>query len=154
MKRSEIIRNNTEIDSEVNSEVYLPLTNAAKIAETTPGYLKILIHRGKLKGVKQGRNWFTTREWLNEYSKPTNKLPLPVVSTSLEIISEEKSQPFSFLKLSLVSGLIALFLIFSLAATFNIAPSRYQASLFTDWMFSLFMVSLVEPFSKPNRFRN
>src|SRR3989344_13006 len=46
---------------------YLPLAEAAQIKGVSQDYLRLLIFRKNLRGVKLGRNWFTTIEWLNEY---------------------------------------------------------------------------------------
>ncbi len=50
-----------------NQNDFLPLAEAAKIYGVAPDYLRFLIFKKKLRGVKFGRNWVTTRIWLDEY---------------------------------------------------------------------------------------
>jgi len=49
------------------AEEYITLKEAAKNCPYSPDYLKLRARQGKLKAVKMGRNWFTTREWLEVY---------------------------------------------------------------------------------------
>ena len=46
---------------------FVTLADAAKISGYAPGHLNLLCRKGILKGKKFGRNWQTTREWLNEF---------------------------------------------------------------------------------------
>ena len=48
---------------------YISLKEAAKYCPYSQDYLKLRARQGKLKAVKMGRNWFTTREWLEEYKR-------------------------------------------------------------------------------------
>ncbi|MDP3740803.1 MAG: hypothetical protein Q8R08_00570, partial [bacterium] len=78
----------------------IPLSNAANLVGSTPAYLNVLIHRGKLKAQKVGRNWFTTKEWLFEHfggkngvsgqeeSQVSRLLPL---STAAELVSSSSA---------------------------------------------------------------
>lgn len=50
-----------------NQNDFLPLAEAAKIYGVAPDYLRFLIFKKKLRGAKFGRNWVTTRVWLDEY---------------------------------------------------------------------------------------
>jgi hypothetical protein len=50
---------------------YISLKEAAGYSSYSPDYLKLRARQGKLKALKMGRNWFTTKEWLEEYK---NKL--------------------------------------------------------------------------------
>ncbi len=43
------------------------LARAAKITGYSQGHLNFLIRSKKLKGIKAGRNWVTSREWIEEY---------------------------------------------------------------------------------------
>jgi hypothetical protein len=49
------------------SENYISLKEAAKYCLYSSDYLKLRARQGKLKAVKMGRNWFTTKEWLETY---------------------------------------------------------------------------------------
>ena len=47
----------------------LSLAEAGAIANRNPGTLRLLCERGRLKGLKIGRNWLTTKAWLDQYLK-------------------------------------------------------------------------------------
>ncbi len=68
-------------------EQFLTLSEAAKEYGVTQDYLRFLIFKKKLRGTKFGRNWVTTRMWLDEYfatlkrnEKKTSDVELPVVA--------------------------------------------------------------------------
>jgi len=46
---------------------YIPLQEAIKLCNYSQEYLSLRARQGKLKAVKIGRNWVTTKEWLKEY---------------------------------------------------------------------------------------
>lgn len=46
---------------------YLTLSQAAEISGYTPEHLNLLCRKGVLKAKKIGRNWQTSREWLNDF---------------------------------------------------------------------------------------
>ncbi len=46
---------------------YITLTDAASRSVYSQEYLSLRARQGRLKAVKQGRNWVTTLNWLNEY---------------------------------------------------------------------------------------
>jgi hypothetical protein len=48
---------------------YISLSQAAKFCNYSQDYLNLRARQKKLKAVKLGRNWVTTREWLDEYSR-------------------------------------------------------------------------------------
>ncbi len=52
---------------------YISLGEAAKNCPYSADYLKLRARQGKLKAVKLGRNWFTTKEWLEEYKKTSKQ---------------------------------------------------------------------------------
>jgi hypothetical protein len=45
----------------------IPLRRLAEISSYSAGYISILVQRKKLKAKRVGRNFFTTKEWFNEY---------------------------------------------------------------------------------------
>lgn len=47
---------------------YISLVEATKYCKYSQEYLSLRARQGKLKAVKRGRNWFTTKQWLNEYT--------------------------------------------------------------------------------------
>jgi hypothetical protein len=46
---------------------YISLADAAEQSPYTQEYLSLRARQGKLRAVKQGRNWVTTQAWLDEY---------------------------------------------------------------------------------------
>ena len=46
---------------------YIPLQEATKYCNYSQEYLSLRARQGKLRSVKFGRNWVTTKEWLEEY---------------------------------------------------------------------------------------
>jgi hypothetical protein len=46
---------------------YISLKEAARFCDYSQEYLSLRARRGKLKAVKFGRNWMTSKEWLDEY---------------------------------------------------------------------------------------
>ena len=46
---------------------YILLSEAAKECRYSQEYLSLRARQGKLKSIKKGRNWLTTKEWLREY---------------------------------------------------------------------------------------
>lgn len=64
MEAKNVGKNNDKI----RTKTYLiPLSEAAKISGYTTEHLNLLCRKKILKGMKVGRNWHTTREWLNEF---------------------------------------------------------------------------------------
>src|SRR3989344_857094 len=45
----------------------IPLSDAAKFAGCTPEHLNLLARQNKVQAQKIGRNWFTTRKWVDEH---------------------------------------------------------------------------------------
>ncbi|MDD3267507.1 MAG: collagen-like protein, partial [Burkholderiales bacterium] len=45
----------------------ISLAEAANYCSYTQDYLSLRARQGKLKAIKQGRNWYTTKDWLGEY---------------------------------------------------------------------------------------
>ncbi|MDP3143215.1 MAG: hypothetical protein Q8N14_04690, partial [Candidatus Omnitrophota bacterium] len=52
---------------------YISLSEASALSEISRDYLNVLIRRGKLKAIKIGKNWLTTRAWLEEYTSIKDK---------------------------------------------------------------------------------
>jgi hypothetical protein len=50
-----------------NNFGYISLQEATKLCPYSQEYLSLRARQGKLKSVKLGRNWVTTKEWLKEY---------------------------------------------------------------------------------------
>ncbi|MBI2452850.1 MAG: hypothetical protein HYV55_01295, partial [Parcubacteria group bacterium] len=54
-------------------EDYITLAEASGFCLHSQDYLKLRARQGKLRAVKIGRNWFTTRDWLTEYIKKSEE---------------------------------------------------------------------------------
>ncbi|MBI2446435.1 MAG: hypothetical protein HYV51_01270 [Parcubacteria group bacterium] len=80
---------------------YIPLSEAGKILNTSRDYMNVLVRRGKLRAVKLGRNWVTTKEWVAEYrTKGT-----PVFASDMEgkqDFKKEEEKEFKNLKSNLI----------------------------------------------------
>jgi len=55
-----------------SNKIYISLAEASKLCDYSQEYLSLRARHGKLKAIKQGRNWVTTKEWLNGYIKNFN----------------------------------------------------------------------------------
>ena len=51
-----------------NNLEYISLQQATKFCAYSQEYLALRARQGKLKSVKLGRNWVTTKEWLEDYA--------------------------------------------------------------------------------------
>ena len=51
-----------------NNQEYISLQEATKFCVYSQEYLALRARQGKLKSVKLGRNWVTTKEWLGDYA--------------------------------------------------------------------------------------
>lgn len=52
---------------EPQEQPYISLMEATKFCQYSQEYLSLRARQGKLKAIKFGRNWVTTREWLQDY---------------------------------------------------------------------------------------
>lgn len=52
-----------------NNNKYISLTQASKQSRYSQEYLSLRARQGKLKAVKNGRNWETTQEWVKDYEQ-------------------------------------------------------------------------------------
>ncbi|MEK7503371.1 MAG: hypothetical protein AAB577_00050 [Patescibacteria group bacterium] len=55
-------------DRNNNNQEYISLQEATKFCAYSQEYLALRARQGKLKSVKLGRNWVTTKEWLGDYA--------------------------------------------------------------------------------------
>jgi len=55
------------MDNAEFSNNYISLQEAIKYCKYSQEYLSLRVRQGKIKGVKLGRNWVTTKEWLEDY---------------------------------------------------------------------------------------
>ena len=66
--KGEKLENIDEIETDL-----VPLSEAAKKTGYTPEYLNFLCRKGKLKASKIGRNWHTTKDWLDEFLRSSSE---------------------------------------------------------------------------------
>ena len=59
------------MEGEVNN--YISLQEAVKFCNYSQEYLSLRARQSKLKAIKLGRNWMTTKEWLGEYLQQNGK---------------------------------------------------------------------------------
>jgi len=52
---------------------YISLRQASRFCDYSQDYLSLRARKGKLKAIKIGRKWITTKEWLNEYIGKVNE---------------------------------------------------------------------------------
>ena len=96
-------------DNRSMTQKYISLKKAAEYCPYSQDYLKLRARQGKLKAIKMGRNWFTTREWLKVYK---NDLKLRPDSNSFPRRSPIKRRMFLFLLI--FSMFIGFFILISL----------------------------------------
>lgn len=61
------MENNKSSDSDENN--FITLREATRFCNYSQDYLNLRARQKKLRAVKIGRNWVTTREWLDEYGR-------------------------------------------------------------------------------------
>jgi hypothetical protein len=54
---------------ESKNQKYISLLEAARLCSYSEPYLRLRARQGKLKSIKLGKKWMTTRIWLDEYQK-------------------------------------------------------------------------------------
>ena len=82
--------------------LYISLKEATKYCNYSQDYLKLRAWQGKLKAIKIGRNWATTKEWLQDYltkiaQPPHQPQPQPRLARTFFLI-------FLILCLLIISG--------------------------------------------------
>ena len=68
---------------------YISLHEAAKLTNYSQDYISLLCRQKKLKGTKIGRNWVTTKEWVEDYINKTkgsgqNIIPVRIENKSIK----------------------------------------------------------------------
>ncbi|MEK7482275.1 MAG: hypothetical protein AAB620_00580, partial [Patescibacteria group bacterium] len=75
-----------------NKIEYISLMDATRLCDYSQEYLSLRVRNGKMKAVKFGRNWFTTKEWLDEYTSRVEEyketIRLKQLSDTAKIIPE------------------------------------------------------------------
>lgn len=54
-------------------QVFLTLFEAAKLCPYSEAYLRLRARQGKLKSIKIGKKWMTTKDWVNDYVMKSQK---------------------------------------------------------------------------------
>jgi len=98
---------------------YISLKEATRYCHYSSDYLKLRARQGKLKAIKMGRNWFTTREWLEDYK---NKLQ-PLRTTGSK--SKTTGKWLIFFK----EGLFLFLVVFLIVAVGFLLLSFFQPTL-------------------------
>lgn len=78
------VQNNPEV------EKYLSLAHAAKERGVSQDYLRFLIFKKKLQGLKIGRNWVTTHEWMEVYFSKVKKKQSPSLKSAPAEVQKAK----------------------------------------------------------------
>jgi hypothetical protein len=103
------------------TEKYISLKEAARYCLYSSDYLKLRARQGKLKAVKMGRNWFTTRDWLETYK---NTLKLGHNKPSRGLLAFIRRLLGLFLKIILIIIAFSLLLSFSEPVLERIIPAK------------------------------
>lgn len=95
--------------------VYISLQEATKYCDYSQEYLSLRARRGKLRAVKNGRNWVTTKEWLENYIRETEAVKLEVS----KIKNKSESEDVKRIKTRVIAAPSNL-------PTGNFSPARYS----------------------------
>lgn len=75
---------------------YISLSKAAEMTDYSQEYISLLCRTKKMKGLKLGRNWVTTSDWVREYIDRTSgkgEFVIPVrVENKKKEIDKEKTE--------------------------------------------------------------
>ncbi len=71
---------------------YISLSEAAELTKYSQDYISLLCRQGKLKGVKLGRNWVTTKKWIYDYIGKIREQKEEAVFDKAETENETKSE--------------------------------------------------------------
>ncbi|MDP2910088.1 MAG: hypothetical protein Q8N69_03410, partial [bacterium] len=75
----------------MDKEIYISLQEAVQYCNYSQDYLSLRARQGKLKSIKLGRNWVTTKEWLKEYVESAEEYKNNLSSTNGKIrVAEER----------------------------------------------------------------
>ncbi len=109
----------------IKNQKYISLTEATKYCNYSQEYLSLRARQGKLRSIKLGRNWVTTKEWLRDYIQKMEEindknhkavLPpenLPVGSFTNFEFQKIKTQP------SLIFIMATIFILLITSVTLN-----------------------------------
>ncbi len=90
---------------------YISLKEAAKFCDYSQDYLKLRARQGKLRALKIGRNWVTTREWLQDYVNNVGEVPEPFRKARKKVVfGRNITKNKSNFKSVLVTGFLVVIL--------------------------------------------
>ena len=73
---------------------YVSLQKAASYTKYSQEYLSLRVRQGKLKAKKMGRNWVTTKEWLDEYAAKVKSFAMQRQKNNIDMeVAKEKIPP-------------------------------------------------------------
>ena len=75
-----------------DTNIYISLQYAAQLCKYTQEYLSLRARQGKLKAVKRGRNWRTTKEWLDGYIETTTEFKRKQAKEIIQNATERMKQ--------------------------------------------------------------
>jgi len=112
------------MEAKKNENEYIPLREAIGYCHYSQEYLSLRARQGKLKALKFGKNWVTTKEWLQEYLGKTDENKNFLKSDSFKIQSKEpnrlKTKSIYYFGL----GIILIFILIFANIFFSKIPSR------------------------------
>ncbi|MFH0856419.1 MAG: hypothetical protein V1860_00795, partial [bacterium] len=94
---------------------HISLSDASKYSRYSQEYLSLRARQGKLQAIKDGRNWVTTKEWIDEYEKKFG-----VSSGNIGKISDMSKRLFS--RKAFAVAAVAVFLIAAVVFGKEIGP--------------------------------
>jgi hypothetical protein len=152
-------------------ENYISLNEAAENCEYSHDYLRLRARQGKLKAVKQGRNWVTKKEWLDEYlakvedynndleiKKIAKERAAQIIESDSSKIKKDRQGNLDFrlainrLSYGLIAVLVLILLLAGLIFGVNILEDlniRAPASLsfVVDFLSAFYKSVFIDPFS-------
>ncbi len=84
---------------------YISLQEATEHCGYSRDYLNLRIRQGRLKGVKIGRNWVTTRQWLKDYMDSVSDIQYSTAG-GYETSSIQKAEPLDKVEVRNVSDVV------------------------------------------------
>jgi len=135
---------------EQSGKNYISLKEAEKITGYSANYLGLRARQGKLKAIKIGRDWFTKKEWLEEYIRQVEEYKTKRRKKEEQPSLPKEPQKQLFLPKP-ASVLLSLFILASLLsftlAWFSPPPSSFLSSFkSTVSPFSSSLLSLKDEF--------
>ena len=111
-------------------EEYISLQEAAEIYGCTQKNMALVARRGKIKAVKLGNRWVTTKSWLDEYAGSVKSVGRPEkpkeTKFEIKIFQSEKGKIF---KKYLTTALVSVFTFLSLVSCYATARQTIMPAI-------------------------